>query len=127
MADCIEDNAVIADYKRVAKQLRYATYLIDRIETNYDDQQAGKQHAANWGEPKYYLGNGVESDFTLPDGTLIKGCGIGLSFSKVKTKQEHDQATREWHLVHDEAYKKKVELRARLFKHMDQYIERWWD
>jgi len=103
MAKCIEDNNIIVANKRIAKQLRYAVYLIERYHSGEDVRRGIDAHNTKWGR--------------VEKGLLNWGYPDNLTEEQIK------QATKEFLDI----WQKEEELLDRLFRHMRKNIQKWWD
>jgi len=120
MSKCIEDNAFILADKRVGKQLRYASFLIDLIKDPDNHPRVREMYAdieKKWG--------------AYGPWTRIKTIGSSddLLFTRenVKTKEDAEQYKKEFDNYSIAYAKVENDAKKRLFKFMDQYIVKWWD
>ena len=112
MADCIETNEIIESNHRVAKQLRYAVYLINRLENGVDEEAAMKVHTDKWGESRMVFMDSGELKF---------------EYDTVNSPEEKEQCDKEVTEAYQAGSKAKEKTKHRLFRHIEKYIERWWD
>lgn len=116
MANTIEDNEIICANKRVAKQLRYAVYLIDRWRDDSDYEDFRNKFVARWGELIYSW---------EPNSARSKR--LVTRYPKATTPELHKQAEEEFLEGALKAQSKNTEVFGRLFKHMFKYMNSWWD
>ena len=122
MADTIESNGIIVASDRVAKQIRYATFLIERIqEENYCKEEYAA-HEEKWGE-------GVMNFVDLPKDDPHYGTCSEMNMYTIKSKQQglEDQEKKEHMVIYERARDTRQKDLDRLFRHMRRYLERWWD
>lgn len=117
MADCIEANGFIYSDKRVAKQLRYAVKLIELIKTDHYENIWRDELESKWGKTEINFGEADERGFV----------SAYFSNSKVTTEEEREQCDKDFADLCDRSDKKRKELYNRLFRHMERYIQNWWD
>jgi len=109
----IRENNHIGSAKRVSKQINYAIFLLDRI-LKGDFEYFPKEIRAleeKWGQVKMVFGKDNSITFIYP----------------LATGEEHEQATNEWFALHEKQYEEEQKDYARLFNHLNLYIQRWWD
>lgn len=116
MAACIEKNDITTRTNVTVRQIKYASYLIERITSDYDYEEMMKTHTAKWGD--------LNMDFESIGNNMSKTV---FSWSKANTPEEEKQADAECKEVFTRSRDKKIEMKTRLFKHIDKYIENWWD
>jgi hypothetical protein len=118
MAKNIESNDYIESSKRVAKQIRYAVYLLERIRSNYDLNAAIAKHEAKWGvsyrthkvhekNPEYYVWE--------------------VHYPNAVTEELKQEAHKDIDAAYRYIAKKESELYDRLFKHLRRYWTGFWD
>jgi len=122
MATTIEDNNLIVSNHRVAKQIRYATFLIDRVQEDSYTKDAFQKHEEYWGP--------IIMDFVdlPPDDPHYKTC-VAMESYTLKSKQENrmEEEDEARSAIYAKARETKQKDYDRLFRHMRKYIERWWD
>lgn len=114
---CISSNGIIEGADRVAKQISYAEFLIDRIlEDDYCETEM-KQHIQKWGpycrRKKWTNGQLVGHAFHIRQNST--------------THQKWQQQIAEERAIHQKQMDTRNKDRERLFRHLSKYIERWWD
>ena len=110
MANYIEKKGLHESANADAKQIRYAIFLIDRIlNDHYMDEL---EDAA-----RLQLG---ESSYQFKPKFMRK-------FHDAKNDADQDRLEAEYTKLMWEYDAKQRKLKERLFKHMNLYIERWWD
>lgn len=118
MADCIESNALIVGYSRVVKQIRYAVYLIDRVQQDVDQTKEFGKFQEKWGKPEY-------SFKPSPRG---KGYSqLVTTYPKGTTPELHGQADSDYIQMMRRVADKEEELHERLYNHIRKYVRGWWD
>lgn len=108
MADCIEENGIVEADKRIAKQLRYLDYLIQRYYS--EDDRIMDQYYEQYGHPVH----GSEP------GSLPNTRRLTIKYSS----KEAEEMMTEYFMKAKEAEQK---IKKRIFRHMERYIEGWWD
>lgn len=113
---CIVGNKIISGHLRVGRQIAYAELLIERIMEDDYCKEEWAQHEAKWGpfckRKKWTNGQ--------PTGVWrIRQNATDLA----KYKQQHAE---EMNLYLKENATKDKD-KKRLFRHLELYIERWWD
>jgi len=120
MAKTIRSNEIIEANERVAKQIEYAVYLIDRYNNDDDFNRLQEEHSLKWGQPKY--------DYV--DGERFAGSKtfkMITTYPKASTPEKHAQASKQATEFVLAAYAKEQELIDRLFRHTGKYLRGWWD
>jgi hypothetical protein len=116
------EHNIIHDAPRMAKQMRYAEFLIERI---LDDDYCKKEyedHRKYWGE--------LEHLFEEPADPALKGKGYSIWNPKAKnakTQKDQEREREEIIRIHKKADKLREDDMDRLFSHLRKYIQRWWD
>lgn len=118
MAACIKKNDVTTKTNVMVRQIKYASYLIDRINSDYDYDKLMEPHKEKWG--------GLNMVFENIEGSTSLVRSV-FTWENAKGKDEDEIASREGHVILIKSNDKKLELKSRLFKHLDKYIENWWD
>lgn len=118
MADCIESNNIIEGNKRVARQLRYAVYLLDRIDSNIDAERAAEIFHDKWGEPEYSF---------VPVEEPVKGSRMVTTYPYVTNEEQEKQNHLDFLEMVITSDDKRNELYRRFFKHWATYHRNWWD
>jgi len=120
MANTIENNDLIEGNKRVAKQLRYSCYLIDRYQGSEDYNKAYAAFVERWGEVTYewedigFVGN-------------EKLSRLETKFGKAGCTEEEMLAQEDLRKLYRADGQINQQLLNRLFKHTRTYLEGWWD
>ena len=118
MAKCIIDNDIIEGKYRVEKQIKYALYLMERIDSNYDLKEADKKLEAKWGKTVYSW-EPVEGP--------PKASRLRIRYPKAETEEMRKQASDEHYEAYMEVSAKEAEIYERLYRHIGKYIRGWWD
>jgi len=113
MANVIEDAGYREGNRRVARQIRYAIYLQNRIRSEYDLIREYSAFEEKWGK--------VEWPRQQPNGV------IGWHFSKATSAESSEKAIEEYRLMTKRIFMKEDELYARLWRHLGKYWRGWWD
>jgi hypothetical protein len=108
-------NNLTTSINRQNKQLKYAIYLIEKILKEDYCTKEWAAHETKWGELK--IERHVDPLGTI---SIFKRTNV---FSKDDHEQENSESTN--------LYKKEDALKAktynRLFRHLNLYIQNWWD
>ena len=127
--DDISNRNIIAGADRVAKQINYAVYLIDEL---LEDKILPRHLEAleeKWGEFDLRSEDITDGRYVPPGETRIQGIGRYLrpSYPKAFTKEQFEQAERDRSAAYHSADKEYADKKKRLFRHLERYIEGWWD
>lgn len=116
MADTIEKNEIIEGNRRVAKQIRYAVFLIDRYQSDYYLDQLRAEFFRKWGSPVYsWVGEGDDLYRSI------------TKYPNARTEEERLQAEGELlELIH-RASDYDEQILDRLFRHVRKNFRNWWD
>lgn len=116
MAKTIEENEIIVANHRVARQIRYAVYLIDEWQSDRYLEEIRTAHEAKWGKAQY--------SWHKDSGDSRR---MITSYPKATTSNLHGLATEELLEGVMLAGARDEMLLDRLFKHMRKYLRQWWD
>lgn len=111
MAKCIKDNNYVEANNRIAKQINYAVFLIDRFDNNDE---------IFFSDPRYIA---LKEQY----GDLKFGGFRGLSPSKITTLEEYEDYNKGMSVLYKEYAAREEDTLDRLFKHMRKYFRHWWD
>lgn len=118
----IKKRDVIESADRVSKQMKYAIFLIDKLNNEDWRTDLYKEHKEKYGDLQI---------LTVSKEKNISHCIF--TYDKIgspDTKEKHellDKAELESNEIREFAIKKHEDYRRRLFKHLETYIEGWWD
>lgn len=114
----IEKDNILVATNRISKQIKYAEFLIDRIENNDYFPEEYKKLEEKWGA--------AEMVFT-PCEDRPGFSKLDFVHEKCKTEEENEQAGDEFHAFYKRQDEESERDYDRLFRHLRKYIQRWWD
>lgn len=119
MSKTIKKNDLVESTDRIVKQLNYASYLLDQLINSKFEEAIYKPLQDKYGNIT------IECEI-IPNTTYTKNI---YGYKKIpkgneELKKEADLAFK---LAFSDSHLKRKELKKRLFRHMDLYINRWWD
>lgn len=118
MAHRIKENNIIESSDRVAKQINYAVYLLERIRSGQDLNEAVAKHEAKWG--KSY--RTFETSKKNPEYRVW-----AIHYPNAVTEELKEQAYKEITDAYKAVMEKESELYDRLFRHLRKYWCGFWD
>ena len=112
MAVQIQHNDLVVSNKRVARQLNYACFLLEKL-------QAGPHELLP--EKKSQLDKKWDDMFITEEGVRL------VKRKRVFSPQKDEQFSKELVGLYLEQRTQFDKLKRRFFRHMERYLEHWWD
>lgn len=114
---CIASSGLAVSNKRVARQIAYAEFLIERILADNYCSEDLEQHQLKWGSycrrKKWTNGQSIGNAFHIRQNAT--------------TFQKWQQQISEERAIYQKQAQSKEKDWNRLFKHLRTYLEHWWD
>jgi len=115
--ECITNNDIIADAKKVSKQIKYAEDLIDQILNDDFCKEEWAAHNKKWGELHI-------NSVSIPGSTSSRYL---FNRYNVTNKTEEEQEREEFRKISSLEVKRQLAADKKLFEHLRKYYRSWWD